>query len=171
MSLDILADVTAPLALEILERTASTPRVLRAVQLSLAPAFLLVGIGSIMNVMMQRLIWIAGRIERLCINSESKNPEFLSRLPFEVEVDWLTRRRRLVRISIKFATAAAVVISVVIALLFVSAYVETRLGTVVAGLWVVTVGLLIAALICFLRETLMAADSPGDAKSKKNKGP
>lgn len=145
---------------ELFERTADTPRVLRAVQLSLAPAFLLVGIGSIMNVMMQRLIWIAGRIERLCVNSESKSPEFISRLPFDVEIDWLTRRRRLVRIAIKFATGAAVVISFVIALLFVSAYVDTRLGTVVAALWVITVSLLIFALICFLRETLLAADSP-----------
>lgn len=155
--LDVIA---AGLAVDILERTADTPRVLRAVELSLAPAFLLVGIGSIMNVMMQRLIWIAGRIERLCVNSEAKDPEFLSRLPFEVEVDWLTRRRRLVRIAIKFATGAAVVISLVIALLFVSAYVETRLGTMVAALWVTTVGLLITALIYFLRETLLAADGP-----------
>ena len=161
MSLDLLA---SSFAVDLLERTADTPRVLRAVQLSLAPAFLLVGIGSIMNVMMQRLIWIAGRIERLCVNSESGSPQFLSRLPFEVEVDWLTRRRRLVRIAIKFATAAAVVISLVIAILFVSAYVEARIGTVVAFLWVVTVGLLITALIHFLRETLLAADSPGDVK-------
>ena len=157
MMLDILA---SGIATELLERTADTPRVLRAVQLSLAPAFLLVGIGSIMNVMMQRLIWIAGRIERLCVNSESKDPVFISRLPFEVEVDWLTRRRRLMRIAIKFETAAAVVISLVIALLFISAYVETRMGSVVAALWVLTVGLLITGLIVFFRETLLAADSP-----------
>lgn len=157
----MIAEILASgIAVDLLERTADTPRVLNAVQLSLAPAFLLVGIGSIMNVMMQRLIWIAGRIERLCANSESKDPVFLSRVPFEIEVDWLTRRRRLVRIAIKFATGAAVVISLVIALLFVSAYVETRLGTFVAALWVITVGLLITALMVFLRETLLAADGP-----------
>ncbi len=154
--------LASSIAGELLERTADTPRVLNAVQLSLAPAFLLVGIGSIMNVMMQRLIWLAGRIERLCANSESKDPAFISRLPFEVEIAWLTRRRRLVRIAIKFATAAAVVISLVIALLFVSAYVHMRMGTLVAALWVITVGLLITALLHFLRETLLAADSPGD---------
>ena len=52
-------------ALDLLEKTSSTPRVLHMLQFSLAPAFLLVGIGSIMNVMMARLTWVANRIERL----------------------------------------------------------------------------------------------------------
>ena len=61
---DVLA-LGAGIATELIERTSSTPNTLRALQLSLAPAFLLVGIGSIMNVMMKRLTWVAGRIERL----------------------------------------------------------------------------------------------------------
>ena len=152
--LDLLA---GGLAEEILERTADTPRVLRAVQLSLAPAFLLVGIGSIMNVIMARVIWIAGRIERLSEIAEETHTAAQT-----AELAWLRRRRVLARTAIKFATAAAVVISVVIALLFVSAYVETRLGTAVAALWVITVGLLITGLVYFLRETLLAADGPRD---------
>ena len=55
MLLDLLAiaaDTRLPFALEIFERTASTPRVQQVVQLSLAPAFLLSGIGAIMNVIM-----------------------------------------------------------------------------------------------------------------------
>ena len=46
-------------------QSVSAVRVQQALELSLAPAFLLVGIGSIMNVMMVRLNWIAGRLERL----------------------------------------------------------------------------------------------------------
>ena len=150
--LDLL---TSSVASEILERTADTPRVLRAVELSLAPAFLLVGIGSIMNVMMARIIWIAGRIERLS-ESEKNSCD----VAHASEVKWLRIRRRLVRVAIKFSTAAAVVISFVIAILFVSAYIEPRIGTVVAFLWVVTVALLITGLIYFLRETLLAAEGP-----------
>lgn len=147
-------------ASDILERTASTSRVREAVELSLAPAFLLVGIGGLLNVMMQRLVWLAGRIERICVNSTSPSPDFLSRIPFEVEVEWLSRRRRLVRIAIKFSTAAAAVISLVIALLFVSAFIKPNIGVLVAILWVSTIGLLITGLGYFLRESLMAADSP-----------
>ncbi|MEM7780060.1 MAG: DUF2721 domain-containing protein [Pseudomonadota bacterium] len=154
--LDLLS---AGIASELFERTADTPRVLRAVQLSLAPAFLLVGIGSIMGVMMQRLIWIAGRLERL-----GDIPAENSRPTHETELEWLCRRRVLARAAIKFSTAAAVVISVVIALLFVSAYIETRIGTLVAVLWVLTVMLLIVGLFSFLRETLLAADGPREPK-------
>ena len=146
-----------PIALEILERTADTPRVLSALQLSLAPAFLLVGIGSIMNVIMARIIWIAGRIERLCDGPEAEVPPTVAR-----ELDWLRARRVLARLAIKFSTGAAVVISFVIALLFLSVYIETRIGTAVAVLWVATIGLLITGLVYFLRETLLAADGPGE---------
>ena len=159
--IDLLANATG-LAGELLERTADTPRVLRAVQLSLAPAFLLVGIGSLMNVMMTRLVWLAGRIERLCVNNASSTPDNLSRLPFEVEVEWLSERRRLVRMAMKFSTGAAVVISVVIALLFVSAFIEAKVGVFVAIMWVLTVCLFITGLVYFLREALLAADSPRD---------
>ncbi|WP_298301454.1 DUF2721 domain-containing protein [uncultured Erythrobacter sp.] len=147
--------LSSGVASELLERTADTPRVLRAVELSLAPAFLLVGIGSIMNVMMARIIWVAGRIERL---AESDN--ISCDVAHASEIEWLRKRRRLVRVAIKFSTAAAVVISLVIALLFVSAYIETRIGTIVAVLWVATVALLITGLVYFLRETLLAADGP-----------
>ena len=140
------------IATDLLERTASTPDTLRAVQLSLAPAFLLVGIGSIMNVIMARLNWIAGRIERL-----SENMELPLSDPVQREVDWLCARRQLARQAIKFSTAAAVVISVVIAVLFVSVYIEAKIGTAVAVLWVVTMALLITALVYFLREALLAA--------------
>lgn len=158
MIFDILA--AAEIATDIIERTSSTTRVREAVELSLAPAFLLVGIGSLMNVMMQRLTWLAGRIERLCVNSTMESPEFLSRLPFEVEVEWLTVRRRLVRMAMKFSIAAAAIISLVIALLFVSAFIKLTVGAVVAVLWVICVGLLITGLGYFLREALMAADGP-----------
>lgn len=155
MIVDLLAS-NPGFAVELLERTADTPRVLRAVQLSLAPAFLLVGIGSIMNVMMTRLTWVAGRIERLSEEDEDDLSEAR-----KAEFAWLCKRRDFARRAIKYSTGAAVVISVVIALLFISAYVETKLGTFVAVLWVITVGLLIAGLVVFLRETLLAANGPG----------
>jgi Protein of unknown function (DUF2721) len=149
--------LSSGVASEILARTADTPRVLRAVELSLAPAFLLVGIGSIMNVMMARIIWIAGRIERL-----SDSDKISCDVAHASEVEWLRQRRRIVRLAITFSTAAAVVISLVIAILFVSAYIEPKIGTIVAVLWVLTVVLLIIGLMYFLRETLLAADGPKD---------
>ena len=159
MVLDLLAPVAAiaaearlPFALEIFERTASTPRVQQVVQLSLAPAFLLSGIGAVMNVIMSRMIWIAKRIETI----EDKMEEH--RTPRQVrEFGWLMRRRKLMQGAILFSTAAAVMISAVIMLLFISAYITSQIGTLIAAMWVLTMVLLVTGLGFFLFETRLAA--------------
>lgn len=150
--LAIAAETRLPFAVEIFERTASTPRVQQVVQLSLAPAFLLSGIGAVMNVIMSRMIWIAKRIETI----EDKMEEH--RTPRQVrEFGWLMRRRRLMQGAIMFSTASAVMISAVIMLLFVSAYITAQIGTVIAFMWVLTMALLVTGLGFFLLETRLAA--------------
>jgi hypothetical protein len=156
MILDLLAAAAAeprlPFALEIFERTASTPRVQQVVQLSLAPAFLLSGIGAIMNVIMSRMIWIAQRVE----NIEDKLEEQRTVRQMH-EHGWLMRRRKLAQGAILFSTAAAVMISLVIGLLFIAAYITAQIGTLIASLWVLTMVLLVTGLGFFLLETRLAA--------------
>jgi hypothetical protein len=157
--LAIAAETRLPFALEIFERTASTPRVQQVVQLSLAPAFLLSGIGAVMNVIMSRMIWIAKRIETI----EDKMEEH--RTPRQVrELGWLMRRRGLMQGAIMFSTAAAVMISAVIMLLFISAYITSQIGTVIAAMWVLTMALLVSGLGFFLFETRLAAIGPQPPK-------
>lgn len=139
----------SPFAFEILERTASTPLVQQVVQLSLAPAFLLSGIGAVMNVIMSRVIWIAQRIED---KMEDQRTAAQAR-----ELGWYMRRRRLMQGAILFSTAAAVMISLVIGLLFISAYITAQICTVIASLWVLTMLLLVTGLGFFLLETRLAA--------------
>jgi hypothetical protein len=168
MLLDTLATaVQTPFAFEILERTASTPRVQQVVQLSLAPAFLLSGIGAIMNVVMSRMIWIAQRIERIeDALAREEQPEGWR----GDELAWLKRRRALAQGAILFSTAAAVIISLVIGLLFISAYITAQIGTVIAALWVLTMVLLVTGLAYFLRETRMAARGAQPPKDPSHKG-
>lgn len=156
MLFDLLAvtatEMRTPFVFEIFERTASTPRVQQVVQLSLAPAFLLSGIGAVMNVIMSRMIWIAKRIETI----EDKMEEH--RTPRQVrEFGWLMRRRRLMQGAIMFSTASAVMISAVIGMLFISAYITSQIGTVIAFMWVLTMALLVTGLGFFLLETRLAA--------------
>ena len=157
MLIDLLAAAAAeaphaPFAFEILERTASTPRVQQVVQLSLAPAFLLSGIGAVMNVIMSRMIWIAQRIERIEDKMEDQRTAAQAR-----ELGWYMRRRRLMQGAILFSTASAVMISLVIGLLFISAYITAQIGTAIAALWVLTMALLVTGLGFFLVETRLAA--------------
>jgi small-conductance mechanosensitive channel len=165
MLFDILAAAAeapyTPFAFEILERTASAPRVQQVVQLSLAPAFLLSGIGAVMNVIMSRMIWIAQRIDKLEDKLEEHRSAKHSR-----ELAWLVRRRKLTQGAILFSTAAAVIISIVIGLLFISAYITAQIGTLIAGLWVLTMALLVTGLLFFLRETRLAASGAQVAKDQ-----
>ncbi|MGY6635632.1 MAG: DUF2721 domain-containing protein [Erythrobacter sp.] len=153
MLLDWLASGAHPLfAFEIIERTASTPRVQQVVQLSLAPAFLLGGIGAVMNVIMNRMIWVATRIDKIEDITEAERTQRQSD-----ELSWLRQRRQLAQTAILFTTASAVMISTVIALLFIAAYITAQIGTLIAALWVLTMALLITGLAFFLRETRLAA--------------
>jgi hypothetical protein len=57
-----------------------------------------------------------------------------------------------------------VMISAVIMLLFVSAYILAQIGTIIAALWVLTMLLLVTGLGFFLLETRLAALGAQEAK-------
>ncbi len=158
----LLASAGHSAAAELLAKTASTPGVMAMLQFSLAPAFLLVAIGSIMNVMMARLTWIANRIERLEARAEERDED-----PCSDEHSWLSRRRLIAQRAVMFSTGAAALISVLIALLFVSAYIELRIGTLIAAMWVVTMMLLITGLGFFFAETRLAAKGPASRVQRR----
>lgn len=149
MLLDLLSGVSG---IEIIQRTSSTAQVQHVVQLSLAPAFLLAAIGAVMNVMTNRLIWVANRIERILAAGErGEAGEMVEELPA------LEKRRIHAQRAVMLSTAAALTISIVIVLLFVSAFVTVAMGTLVAIAWVVTMAFLVAGLASFLLETRTAA--------------
>lgn len=148
---ELLADGTG-IASDLVARTSSTLVVQEIVRLSLAPAFLLAAIGAVMNVMMSRLIWVADRIERLEARLETRDaPDRRD----ELQVLW--KRRRLAQQAVVFSTLAALTICVVIALLFVSAFIVPQIGTVTAIAWIATMGLLVTSLVLLVRETMVAA--------------
>ena len=143
--------VSTSIAGDLLERTSSTIRVQHMVQLSLAPAFLLAGIGALMNVMVNRLIWVANRIERI----EARLAEG-KRTPSGPELTRLERRRMLAQRAVVCSTAAALTICIVIALLFVSAFITPQIGTLVVIAWIAAMMFLVAGLLLFATETFVA---------------
>ena len=153
------------LAVDLLERTSSTARVQEIVQLSLAPAFLLAGIGAIMNVMTNRLIWVANRIERIHeLEEEGRAGNAVEDLPA------LEKRRTYAQSAVMFSTAAALTISVVIALLYVSAFISPRIGTLTAIAWIITMVLLSIGLTLFLMETRTAAVRNRERMRRRHEG-
>jgi hypothetical protein len=150
---DILLSSTT-LAGDILERTSSTARVQQMVQLSLAPVFLLAAIGAFLNVMNLRLTWIVDRIhllEKLAENEVSDRE--IEELPA------LRRRRSLAHTALNLSAGAALLICIVVALTFVSAFVRPPMGSIVALIWIVAMALVFGALLSLLRETQLATNS------------
>ncbi|MCA1748857.1 MAG: DUF2721 domain-containing protein [Sphingomonadales bacterium] len=159
----IAANSSFGIAGDLLERTASTVRVQRIVELSLAPVFLIAGIGAMLNVMNSRLTWIVDRIRRM--ERALDNPEASARRRKEAEeLPVLRKRQRLAHMAIDLSTAGALAICLVIATLFVSAFIRTSIGTLVALLWIAAMALIFAGLLYFLMETRLATRSARETR-------
>jgi hypothetical protein len=161
--MDILSTGTS-FAGELLQRTSSTVRVLQMVQLSLTPAFFLAAIGAFLNVMNQRLTWIVDRVHVLERAEESNVPtREIEDLPV------LRQRRWYAHMAINLSSAAGLLICLVVALTFVSAFVRPALGTVVALCWITAMALVFGALLSFLLETRLATKSTVDTRRLSRK--
>ena len=146
---------------DLLERTSSTARVQEIVQLSLAPVFLLAAIGALLNVMNMRLTWLGDRIELI----ERRREKGLGGREAE-ELPALVQRQSYAQLAVNLSTAAALTICLVVAVLFVSAFITPRIGTLVAALWIGTMALLVGALLLFFRETRLATASARERRKR-----
>ncbi|WP_336987346.1 DUF2721 domain-containing protein [Altererythrobacter aquiaggeris] len=163
MMIDLLA-VSGDLASDLISRTSNTQSVQKIVQISLAPVFLLAAIGAFLNVMNGRLIWLTDRVDRLDENKKAGGAD-----PGLEELPVLRRRQTFAYRAVNLSTVAALLICVVVALLFVSAFVRPQLGTYVAVAWILAMGLVFTALLFFLSETRLATSSASERRRLSRK--
>ncbi len=121
----------------------------RVIQVALAPAFLLTGIASILNVLANRLARIVDRTRVLEVRVEPGGDA-----PAELEV--LRRRGELVRWAITMGTGAALFVTLVIGVAFLGFLLTVNFALLVAGLFVAAMAALTLALGFFLREVTLA---------------
>jgi len=125
-----------------------------AIQLAIAPVFLLTGIASLLSVMATRLARVIDRARSFETTWAGLDAD--ARVSARVEIRNLERRRRLCSWSINFCTIAALLICVVIVTLFVEEFFSTNLKWLAGALFVGAMLALICGLICFLREVYLA---------------
>jgi hypothetical protein len=125
-----------------------------AIQLAIAPVFLLTGIAGLLGVMATRLARVIDRARHL--ESVWKDLHDRSREEARVEVRDLERRRRVCSWSINFATTAAFLVCLVIVTLFVEAFFAASLKGLAGGLFVAAMVALVCGLACFMREVYLA---------------
>lgn len=133
----------------------SSTDVAHIIQLSLAPVFLLVGIGSFLNVMAGRLARIIDRartIEREL--GEALDREGKSRRIDELKA--LDRRMVLSNAAINSCTAAALLVAFDVALLFLSDLVSIDTSFAVSLIFILAMLGIIGGLCAFLLEITTA---------------
>jgi MFS family permease len=127
------------------------------IQLALAPAFLLVGIGQFLILAAGRLGRIVDRARVLAdILPTEPGPEHEGCVR---ELRLLDRRMNVMSLSILFGTMAMIAVCLVVAGLFATRLLGVSLTGLTAGTFVGAMGLLILGLVTFLYEIRLANQS------------
>jgi len=125
--------------------------VAEVIQLAVAPVFLLSGVGVILTVLTNRLARVVERARGLEAASSTADGPMR-----QGELQVLARRARLMNRAITLSTLCALLVSFVVVALFVDAFVDLNLSTLIAAMFVIAMFSLIVALLCFLREVFLA---------------
>jgi hypothetical protein len=132
----------------------TTTVIAHAIQLAIAPVFLLTGVAGLLGVMANRLARVIDRgryFEQAWDTLDER-----TRAAARTELLHLERRRRLCSWSINFCTTAALLVCIVIVTLFIEAFFLANLKWLAGGLFVAAMLSLIGGLACFLREVYLA---------------
>jgi hypothetical protein len=125
------------------------------IQLSVAPVFLLAGVGAIVNAMSTRLGRVVDRARDL--ERELALADAARAATIHHELGTISVRARLISRAIAFAVLCALLVTVLLIVAFVDAFVGTDLSFVLATIFVAALGAFSASLLVFLREILIAS--------------
>ncbi len=129
----------------------------QVIQLAVAPVFLLTAVGTIINVLTNRLARIVDRIRILEDKPEPSGQKNVELIQFELKL--LGRRLRLIYLALTAQVLCALFVGLIIATAFVDAFLAVKLSGLLAGLFVFGMIAFIGGLVIFLREIFLAVAS------------
>ncbi|TCJ41437.1 DUF2721 domain-containing protein [Parafrankia sp. BMG5.11] len=127
----------------------------QTIQLALAPVFVLVAISNILNLLSTRLSRVVDRSRALQgrnAETEGADHDMVVR-----EIRMIDRRINLIGRSMRSLVVGSLAIGLTVALLFLEELAGVDLQRVAAGTFMASIGLLMWALVLFLRETQTAS--------------
>lgn len=128
-----------------------------AIQLALAPVFLLTAIAGLLNVMAGRLSRIVDRGRALAEQHGSVGPA--EQQSIDQKLRNLERRRHLNSVAITACTIAALLVCMVIAAMFLEVMLDAPLKWLVGALFTAATLTLVVGLAYFLREVHLATQT------------
>ena len=140
--------------------------VTHAIQLAVAPVFLLTAVAGMIGTVAGRLARIIDRARLLEDRIEAAAPES-SMLPAFDELRRLRSRGRLVNACIALLTFCAILIGLTIMTLFIGETTEAPILRFATVFFLSSVSCFLLALVCFLSETLLATQMLKFGKTRK----
>ena len=128
------------------------------IQLAIAPVFLLTAVGTVLNVLANRLGRTVDR--RRVLVAALPGLDAAEADKARAELNCNEQRARLTYVSISLAVLSALLICLLIAIAFVDALVTADLAQFVAILFVLAMLALIGSLTIFLREIFLGVNTP-----------
>ena len=127
------------------------------IQLAIAPVFLLTAVGTLLNVLVNRLGRSVDRRRALVATLPKLDSALAANAQGELE--YVRRRVRLIYTAILLAVVAALLICLLIAIAFLDALITADLSQLVAILFVLAMLALIGSLALFLREIYLGVNT------------
>lgn len=128
-----------------------------AIQLAVAPVFLLTAIAGILGVMANRLGRVIDRGRFLEGRLDNASPGESTAIKTHLRV--LSRRAKMINLALTFCTMTALLVCTVIAVLFSGSFVSFDITGPVSILFILAMILLVMGLLIFLREIFLATAS------------
>ena len=123
----------------------------QTIQLALAPVFMLVAIGNIMNILSVRLGRVVDRsriLQERHMATEGAEHDMVVR-----EIRLIDRRIATIGKAIRLLVAAGLSVGLVVTLLFIEEFASVNIQIIVGAFFLLAVALIMWALLLFLRET------------------
>jgi hypothetical protein len=130
--------------------------VVHVIQLAIAPVFLLTAVGSLLAVLVGRLVRANDRYREMK-RAGAQEQSATGAAERELEMANLARRAHLINTAITLCVVCALLVCVVIAILFVGFILNAGVATLISILFICSMLALILALLAFLREVFLAS--------------
>lgn len=129
----------------------SNGMIAQTIQLALAPVFVLVAIGNIMNILSNRLSRVVDRSRKLQERHADTSGVEHDEVVREIRI--VARRITLISRAILLLVMSGLTIGLDVALLFLEEFASISLQAVVASIFFLAIALLMGALFLFMLET------------------
>jgi len=125
------------------------------IQVALTPIFLISAIGVTLNVLTSRLARIVDRARAM--EDRLLHPDYVhDGRDLHAQLKVMARRSRWINAAIILITLSALFIALVVVMLFVNAFLRYELSALIAGMFIMSMLTLAAALLTFLIEVRSA---------------